>query len=284
MTVKKVLFNTIKTTGVVGAFAFIVSCGGGIPEESEKTAATDFNAFSVEEVLEMVAYENDVTRTLYTKGIVGAGKKQGLKFDEDWQDDEVEAGPLPALFLRGISSDIRKSPVPLGLYLGSDYPINASNKLVGKQAELFKKIKANQKPQFFYDESQKLHTAMFADMAMAAPCVNCHNDHKNTTKTDWKLGDVMGATTWQYPSDSLSYKQAVGVLNAYRNGTKAIYNAYLEEIAAFKSSEKPTIGNTWPSKGFYLPTAEVFIDSVRKLTSYKSLEVLLKKGEAVASN
>jgi len=125
---------------------------------------------------------------------------------------------------------------------------------------------------------------MFADMAMAAPCVNCHNDHPNTTKKDWKLGDVMGATTWQYPSDSLSYKQAVGVLNAYRNGTKAIYNAYLDEIAAFKTSKKPAIGKTWPSKGFNLPTAEVFIDSVRKLTSYKSLEVLLKKGGTVAAN
>ncbi len=256
------------------------SCGNAIPEETEAAAVSD-KAFSVEEVLEMVAIENDVTRTLYTKGIVGAGKKQGLKFDEDWQEDKVEAGPLPALFLRGVSSSIRKSSVPLGLYLGSDYPINASNKFEGKQEELFKKIKQNQKPQFFYDSSQKLHTAMFADMAVAAPCVNCHNEHKSTSKTDWKLGDVMGATTWQYPSDSLSYKEAVGVLNAYRNGTKDTYNAYLAEIAAFKDSPKPAIGTVWPSKGFNLPTAEVFIDSVRKLTSYKSLEVLVKKGASV---
>jgi len=279
LTIKLSKVAVLGTVALVG----LNSCGSGIPEEGAALAASD-KVFSVEEVLEMVAAENDITRTLYTKGIVGAGKKQGLKFDEDWQDDEVEAGPLPALFLRGISSDIRKSSVPLGLYLGSDFPINASNKLEGKQASLFEKIKENQKPQFFYDEAQKVHTAMFADMAMAAPCVNCHNDHPNTPKKDWKLGDVMGATTWQYPSDSLSYKEAVGVLNAYRGGTKAVYNAYLEEIAAFKSSPKPAIGKTWPSKGFNLPTAEVFIDSVRKLTSYKSLEILVKKGAAVTSN
>lgn len=281
----KKLTISLSKIAVYGAAAIVglSSCGGGIPEETTTAEVSD-KVFSVEEVLEMVAAENDVTRTLYTKGIVGAGKKQGLKFDEDWQDDEVEAGPLPALFLRGISSDIRKSSVPLGLYLGSDFPINASNKLEGKQAELFAKIKEDQKPQFFYDEAQKVHTAMFADMAMAAPCVNCHNDHPQSSKKDWKLGDVMGATTWQYPSDSLSYKEAVGVLNAYRNGTKAIYNAYLDEIAAFKNSPKPAIGETWPSKGFNLPTAEVFIDSVRKLTSYKSLEVLVKKGSAVTAN
>lgn len=281
----KKLTISLSKIAVYGAAAIVglSSCGGGIPEETTTAEVSD-KVFSVEEVLEMVAAENDVTRTLYTKGIVGAGKKQGLKFDEDWQDDEVEAGPLPALFLRGISSDIRKSSVPLGLYLGSDFPINASNKLEGKQAELFAKIKEDQKPQFFYDDAQKVHTAMFADMAMAAPCVNCHNDHPQSSKKDWKLGDVMGATTWQYPSDSLSYKEAVGVLNAYRNGTKAIYNAYLDEIAAFKNSPKPAIGETWPSKGFNLPTAEVFIDSVRKLTSYKSLEVLVKKGSAVTAN
>lgn len=281
----KKLTISLSKIAVYGAAAIVglSSCGGGIPEETTTAEVSD-KVFSVEEVLEMVAAENDVTRTLYTKGIVGAGKKQGLKFDEDWQDDEVEAGPLPALFLRGISSDIRKSSVPLGLYLGSDFPINASNKLEGKQAELFAKIKEDQKPQFFYDEAQKVHTAMFADLAMAAPCVNCHNDHPQSSKKDWKLGDVMGATTWQYPSDSLSYKEAVGVLNAYRNGTKAIYNAYLDEIAAFKNSPKPAIGETWPSKGFNLPTAEVFIDSVRKLTSYKSLEVLVKKGSAVTAN
>ena len=101
----------------LGVLKLLTSCGGNassaIPEELDDTAAASTKAFSVSEVLEMVAYENDVTRTLYTKAIVGAGKKQGLKFDENWQDDEVEAGPLPALFLRGISADIRKSPVCL---------------------------------------------------------------------------------------------------------------------------------------------------------------------------
>lgn len=254
----------------------LTSCGGGVPEEDTSgSAASVKKPLPVAEVLEMVAKENDITRTLYTKAIVGAGKKQGLKFDEDWQDDEVEAGPLPALFLRGISSAIRKSDVPLGLYLGSDFPVNASNKFQGQQAELFKKIKVDQKPQFFYDESQKLHTAMFADLAVAAPCVDCHNKHESTTKTDWKLGDVMGATTWQYPSDYMTYEEAIAVLKAYREGTKSIYNAYLKEIAAFKDSPKPVIGDKWPSGGFQLPSAEVFIDSVRKLASYNSLELLM---------
>ncbi|MGC6431514.1 MAG: c-type heme family protein [Jejuia sp.] len=256
------------------AFLLILNSCGGVPEE-KTTAAEEEKAFAVAEVLEMVAKENDVTRTLYTKAIVGGGKKQGMKFDEDWRKDDVEAGPLPALFLRGIATSIRKSPVPLGLYLGSDFPVNAANKFEGKQAELFTQIKKDQKPQFFYDESQKLHTAMFADLASAGACVSCHNDHPQTSKSDWKLGDVMGATTWQYPKDSLTYKETVAVLNSYAQGTVDIYMEYLDEIEAFETSEKPEIGDKWPADGNYLPTPEVFLDSVRKLSSYETMKHLV---------
>lgn len=253
----------------------ILNSCGGVPEEKSETSAAEDNVFSVDEVLEMVSKENDVTRTLYTKAIVGKGKLQGMKFDEDWRKDDVEAGPLPALFLRGVATSIKKGPVPLGLYLGSDFPVNKANKFEGQQAELFKDIKETQEPKFFYDESQELHTAMFADLASAQACVTCHNDHPQTTKTDWKLGDVMGATTWQYPKDSLTYSGAIEVLNAYSKGTVDIYMEYLDEIAAFKSSEKPVIGDKWPSEGNYLPSPEVFLDSVRKLSSYDTMKTLI---------
>lgn len=269
--------NIQKTTFKMITYSFLIvltyACGG-VAEEKE-TASAEEKVFSVDEVLEMVAKENDVTRTLYTKAIVGEGKKQGMKFDEDWRKNEVEAGPLPALFLRGIATSIKKGDVPLGLYLGSDFPVNNANKFKGKQADLFQSIKKDQKPQFFYDEEQKLHTAMFADLASADACVSCHNNHKQTTKKDWKLGDVMGATTWQYPSDSLSYKGAIAILNAYSKGTIDTYKEYLAEVATFKESEKPEIGTKWPSQGKYLPTPEVFLDSVKKLTAYNTMKKLV---------
>lgn len=260
-------------TFTILASKLLTSCGG-VPEETS-TVGIEAKVFAVGEVLEMVAKENDVTRTLYTKAIVGKGKKQGMKFDEDWRKDDVEAGPLPALFLRGVATSIKKSPVPLGLYLGSDYPVNAANKFIGMQANLFEKIKVDQKPQFFYDEEQKLHTAMFADLAGAGACVSCHNDHKQSPKTDWKLGDVMGATTWQYPKDSLTYKETVDVLKSYANGTVDIYKQYLKEIGEFKESDKPEIGKKWPEEGNFLPSAEVFLDSVKKLSSYETMKHLV---------
>ncbi|NIJ44387.1 hypothetical protein FHR24_000826 [Wenyingzhuangia heitensis] len=271
---KTFIFLLKKLFSFITLSLILISCGG-VPEETSSTNS-EKKSFSVADVLTMVAHENDITRTLYTKAIVGGGKKQGFKFDEDWQDEKVEAGPLPALFLRGIANDIRKGDVPLGLYLSSDFPINASNQLEGKQADLYKDIKENRKPKHFFDEDTKLYTAMFADVAGAPACVSCHNKHPKTTKTDWKLGDVMGTTTWQYPADSLSYTEAMSVLKAYRDGTTAVYNDYLEEIKNFKESEKPEVGKKWPSNGKYLPAPEVFIDSVRKLSAYITMSSLMK--------
>ena len=271
----------MKTKRYTRLLAIIISVGAyscqPLPEEGVSEVKSN-KIYSIEEAFEMVATENDVARTLYTKAIVGAGKKQGLKFHEDWEKDEVEAGPLPALFLRGIAGDIRKKgEVPLGLFLGSDFPVRKSNKFVGKQADLFAEIRKDSKPKYFYDEENQLYTAMFPDFAAAAPCVSCHNDHPETTKSDWELGDIMGATTWTYPSDSVSFDELQGILMAYRNGAAATFQTYLDKAAGFSEMETPAVGESWPASGGYvLPTPEVFLDSVNELASEKTLKGILK--------
>ena len=92
---------------------------------------------TIQRVLSMAEAENDVVRTLWTREIVGAGKTVGLQFDEDWRERGVEAGPLPALFLRETAKSLEKSPVRLSLYLGSDFPIKTANSFKGKQREKF---------------------------------------------------------------------------------------------------------------------------------------------------
>lgn len=244
-----------------------------LPEEETST-----KLYSVEEAMEIVARENDVTRTLYTKAIVGEGQKQGMKFDENWEKEDVEAGPLPALFLRGVSSDIQKrNEVPLGLFLGSDFPVRKSNKLTGKQAELFAEMRQDKAPKFFYDEANQLQTAMFPDFAVAKPCVECHNKHPETTKTDWALGDLMGATTWTYPQDSLSFEELQAIILAYRKGVAATYDLFLAEVKNYKNSSVPEIGDKWPQKGNYLPSTETFLDSVTLLASTSTLKGILKQ-------
>ena len=231
----------------------------------------------IQRVLSMAEAENDVVRTLWTREIVGAGKTVGLQFDEDWRERGVEAGPLPALFLRETAKSLEKSPVRLSLYLGSDFPIKTANSFKGKQREKFQIIKKTREPQFFYVEDTGLYTASFADIAVAHPCVQCHNEHEQSSKHDWKLNDVMGATTWAYPSASVNLDEAIEILTALRKGFNEAYSAYLTKTASF--AKRPEIGERWPREGYYLPSAEVFMEKVIELASAHTLDAIISAAE-----
>lgn len=238
-------------------------------------AASAQKTYSTHDAMSMLAMENDVTRTLYTKAIVGAGKARGLAFSEHWADPEVVAGPLPALFLRGVAEELHASDVPLGLYLGSDFPIESSNQFQGKQADAFSLMRESLEPQFLYDELTKETIGMYPDIASAPACVSCHNEHERTTKSDWELGDLMGATTWSYPGDSITTDELVAMLKMYRSGVANVWGRYLAEIQALSPSVRPEIGSQWPSQGNFIPDAATFQDSVARLASVQLMHHML---------
>lgn len=231
--------------------------------------ATSGNAIPIESVMRAVAAENDVARALYTKEIVGAGLKAGLEFEEEWQNPSIEAGPLPALFLRSTAASLERNPIPLSLFLGSPYPINASNQFNGAQSGFYDKILADGEPQFFYDDDIERHTAMFADKAVATACVTCHNDHADSPKKDWVLGEVMGATTWSYPDEAVNLESYLRILAGLRKGFRDTYQAYLDKTKTF--ANPPEIGDLWPKDGNYLPSADVFMDEIVRRSSVNSL-------------
>ena len=39
---------------------------------------------------------------------------------------------------------------------------------------------------------KKYFTAVYPDVAISPACVSCHNGHKDSPRTDFKQGDVMG--------------------------------------------------------------------------------------------
>ena len=49
--------------------------------------------------------------------------------------------------------------------------------------------------------SQKYFTAIYPDKGVAAACVDCHNEHQDSPKTDFKLGDTMGGVIIRIPID-----------------------------------------------------------------------------------
>ena len=262
-------FTTFAVLGAIFAAYLFASAPAPLPEANAEVAAE----VTVKQLLELCAAENAAVRALYTKEIVGKGKQVGLKFDERWHQPGVDAGPLPALFLRETAKSLERDPVRLALFLGSDYPISKANLFRGRQAEVFKSIRKDRRERHFFVEDLGLYTAMFPDLAVAPACVSCHNEHPDTPKKNWKLDDVMGATTWTYPKATLSLAEALEVLAALRRGFAAAYTSYIDKAKTFK--EPPSIGDQWPTNGYYLPTPEVFMREAELRTSPHSMRGLL---------
>lgn len=248
-----------------------VSAPPPLPDANDSSASA---SIPIEAVLQIVAAENDIARTLYTASIVGAGTAVGLKFAENWEQDGIQAGPLPALFLREAATSIERSPIPLGLFLGSDYPINPSNHFSGRQSSAFEQIKTNdQQPSYFYDQDIGRHTAMFADLASVQACVACHNAHPDSPKKDWRLNDVMGATTWNYPKQTVSATEALSILAAVRQGFSDAYQGYLDKVASFVPAVP--IGRDWPTERATLPDLDTFMAEFERRASATTLQQLL---------
>jgi len=244
------------------------------PELPSASDVVSDRKIPIDRVFRILAAENDAARGLYSAEIVTAGQKAGLAFDENWRERTHDAGPLPALFLREAATAIRQTPVPLGLFLGSDFPISQSNLFKGEQDEHFQNVRRNAEPEFFYAADVKLYTAMFPDYAVGAGCVSCHNEHAQSPKKDWILRDMMGATTWSYPTESVTPEEAVQVVSVLRSGFAKAYTAYLTKSAAF--AYPPEVGERWPKEGYFLPSADVFMREFEQRASPGTVRLLLQ--------
>lgn len=254
--------------GCLGVYLFATAPP---PLEEDRPAAA---SIPVAEMFAVLEAENDAVRALWTEEIVGAGGKSGLKFDEYWREQDVEAGPLPALFLRETAKSLERNPVQLSLFLGSDFPISDSNRFEGLQLERFRVLRQSGEAQFFYMPDTGLHTGMFSDIAIAEPCVTCHNEHPQSEKKDWRLNDVMGATTWVYPAEAVSVEELLEAVSALHQGFEDAYTGYIRKVESF--AQPPPIGERWPREGLYLPSPEVFMQEVYRRTAPVTLAALAR--------
>jgi hypothetical protein len=122
---------------------------------------------------------------------------------------------------------------------------------------------------------------MFPDVAVAPGCVSCHNEHPRSPKTDWKLNDIMGATTWCYPKDKVTLEELLEIVGALRSGFAAGYDAYLAKTKTF--GRPPEVGERWPREGYFVPTREVFMREFERRASGNTVDRLLHAFDRDAS-
>jgi hypothetical protein len=141
-------------------------------------------------------------RTIYAKHIVNRlGDANILTIKEHWADSESIM--LPAQFLLNTADLIQDNELGLGFWLISHFPINLQNRPANEfEAHGLENVEVHPiRPftQLTQVGRKKYFQAIYADVATTPGCVNCHNNHPNSPKKDFKLGDVMGGITLNFP-------------------------------------------------------------------------------------
>ena len=146
-------------------------------------------------------------RTIYTSEVVNTAKKYGLEITHDYAGKE-NAIPLPATLSLLLGKKIGEHTSGAQVHLYSPYPFpwrlqnHSQRDEFSKQAWEF--LNQDPKESFFryeiLDERPVLRYAT-ADL-MRDQCIDCHNTHPDSPKTDWKVGDVRGVLEIILPIDA----------------------------------------------------------------------------------
>lgn len=172
----------------------LLGCGGEKTQGVEPRVMTDA-LFSV-----MKADRTNYTKLIVKRlGPAGAG---AIKPVEHWKDVDTGA-PLPAQMFRAGSEAVAEMTDTFTYSLQSIWPINKQNAPktdIEKAGLTF--ISENPGENYYGEEKlgdTTYFTAVYPDVGVSDACTDCHNKHKDTPKTDFKVGDVMGGVVIRVP-------------------------------------------------------------------------------------
>jgi len=184
-------------TLIAGAVAGgCILCGGAV-------ATVTARGVEYKDVADMLISVMVADRTVYTKKVVQrlAAKDKVIKASEHFDDDK--ALPLPAQMFRFGAEHVADKTDKFSYSLLSLWPINKQNAPRTEIEKAGLKYVAENKSKNYYGEEtlggQKYYTAVYADVAVAKVRASCHNDHKDTPRSDFKVGDVMGGVVIRIP-------------------------------------------------------------------------------------
>lgn len=152
-------------------------------------------------------------RTVYTRDVVSRSKTMGvaISHDFDLRDDAI---PLPATFSMMIGEAISNKELSGSVNLYSDYPFPwRENQLDTFQLEALEAFRQHAAPEYSAKEvlNDKLNFRYAVPDVMREACIDCHNNHPDSTKTDWQVGDVRGVLEVIIPIDKI-HKEVDGII------------------------------------------------------------------------
>lgn len=190
--------------GTASAIGFTAYAASSTEAGMEKTITPRIMADALHLVM-------DSDRAVYTKRIVNrlAAKEKVITASEHFDDEKALV--LPAQMFRFGSELVaeraeKKPDINFSYSLQSLWPINKQNApKTDAEKEGLQYIVDNPGKNFYANEKLgdvTYFTAVYPDVAVSPVCASCHNEHKDTPKDDFKIGDTMGGVVIRIPVDS----------------------------------------------------------------------------------
>jgi hypothetical protein len=196
---RRSVFAAIAGAGLLA----LAATGIGTPADAGLFGDDKPAGLAHKDVTDMLHAVMESDRTVYTQRVVNRLmlKDKVIKASEHFEDDK--ALPLPAQMFRFGAEKVGEKTKKFSYSLLSLWAVNKQNVPRTQVEKDGLKFVAENKGMNYYGEEtlggKKYFTAVYADTAVAQACVSCHNDHKDSPRKDFKLGDVMGGVVIRLP-------------------------------------------------------------------------------------
>lgn len=160
-------------------------------------------------------------RNYYTEEVVGPARAAGVQAGASARVDAASI-PLPVTMIHDLSERLREqgNGFRLDLYSAAPFPGRSGRALDAFALEAIERFERDSKG-FFHRleemDGERYVRVALADRMESATCVQCHNDHPDSPRTDWRIGDVRGVLEADVPAEealaaaeSLQWKLLMG--------------------------------------------------------------------------
>lgn len=145
----------------------------------------------------------EADRTVYTRLIINrlAKEEKVIGASEHWKDEKKLV--LPAQMFRYGAERVAEKGSKFSYSLLSLWPVNKQNSPKTEVEKSGLQYIADNPGKNYYTEEElggtKYFTAVYPDIAVAPACISCHNKHKDSPRSDFKIGEVMGGVVIRIP-------------------------------------------------------------------------------------
>ncbi len=172
-------------------------------------------------------------RNYYSTQIVGSLSDSDVDFTHDYVEID-NALPLPATLTRELGQDLSlASASSMNFYSDDPFPwrepVNAADDPFLAEALVY--LRTNPNEVYFETETDPETGERFLRYAtpsvMGQTCVDCHNNHPDSPRKDWEVGDVRGILEVLVPVSSLS------LMGANEAGSQIVIASLLLLLSTF---------------------------------------------------